>query len=798
MALWMTVEQECFGLAALLLVFSCAFWCGDFHVRGRGKDKGRQLAFFVAWTGLILGTGRMEYEEWRIEKEQSVLETIAGQEVWVTGQVVEIQKAEYGTRLQIRDCEVFLDFEGADDVPNVDGVPHVDDIRNEEIRRLYLYTDFEADVTSARLGLQIAASGTCELPERDRNPGGFDYRLYCFSKGVCGIFYADTIAPAVEGSIIPEVENRAETLYWRIREGIRQIGLRLERQLEQITEEEDRGILKAILLGQKTDLGDDVYELYRRNGISHVLAISGLHVSVIGMGLWKCLRKLGFGYSGAGGLAFGIVFAYGMMTGFGPSVVRAVFMMGVSFLAGMFGRTYDLPSAMCVPALGLLLRRPYLLTQASFQLSFLAVGAMYVPGTYLVKRWGLNGIAQKVWISASLQVMTLPVVLVHSFEVPLFGIILNLIVVPLMSYVLVSGILGLTGSFLGDGFGIFMLGGAHCILWLYENLCLGIQQIPGSNVILGSPEWIKIILYYGLVLLGTWLAGAKGKHWLILWGVGSVLLVPWPKQGLSVTFLDVGQGDGIYLEAEGKSMLVDCGSSQEESVGENVLIPFLKSRGIRHLDAVVISHSDLDHVSGIRDLLEDTECGISIGNMILPMAARTDEVSQELVTQAWERGVEVGYCGAGDSLTGILGQDIDMRCLHPDKDVLGEDRNENSLVLLVSYQNFSMMLTGDIGQDVERELMERYALSPVTVLKAAHHGSAQSSSREFLEKVRPAYVVFSYGEGNSYGHPAPQAVENCREIGAEVYETARSGALRFWTDGKYLHIDGWLDRQGGI
>ena len=126
------------------------------------------------------------------------------------------------------------------------------------------------------------------------------------------------------------------------------------------------------------------------------------------------------------------------------------------------------------------------------------------------------------------------------------------------------------------------------------------------------------------------------------------------------------------------------------------------------------------------------------------------------------------------------------------------DRNAESIVLHISYGMFSMLLTGDIGVREELELMEQYELSPVTVLKAAHHGSANSSSKEFLNTVKPAYAIFSYGEGNVYGHPAPGVVDLCEELGAKVWETAKSGAIRMWTDGNYMRIYGWLDRQGGI
>lgn len=790
----MTVEQVCIGLAALLLVLSCTLLRGGFCAGGRGRNGGRLPALFqyliMIWLGMATGAIRMESEEWIVRAEQKVIIETAGHEVWMTGQVTGIQSMDYGVRLQLDDCKLCADSSKEEcSAQNASSV-----------RKMYVYTD-SAD--NLRLGMQMDARGTCEIPEPDRNPGGFDYRRYCLSKGIAGIFQADTFRFEAEFSDPISPLTRWEERYWDLRESIRQMGLALERKLEEIAEPEDLGILKAVLLGQKMDMDEELYELYRKNGISHVLAISGLHVSVIGMGLWKGLRKLGLGYLQAGSIAFTVLFGYGVMVGFGPSVVRAVFMMGVSFFAGILGRTYDLPSAMCVPALGILLWKPYMLTQASFQLSFLAVGAMFVPGNVLSRKWELKGVAENIWVSVSLQTVTLPFVLLHSYEVPLFGILLNFFVVPLMSYVLISGIFGVAGSFVWYGLGMILLGGAHLILELYQGLCQGFQQIPGANLILGTPEVWKILVYYGLVLIGTCQAFRSGKQWLLLWGIGILVLTSRLDTGFSVTVLDVGQGDGIVLEAEGKTMLVDCGSSQNREIGIDVLVPFFMSQGIRRLDTIVVTHGDQDHMSGIRELLKKPDCEIRIGQMIFSTAGKGDSVCEELASLAEKQGIPVRYCEAGDVLTGALGENVEILCLHPTvrREHGGEqteDRNGESVVLYISYAEFSMLLTGDIGIEEERALMEQYELSSVTLLKAAHHGSANSNSREFLETVKPAYVIFSYGEGNSYGHPASGVVDACEELGVQVYETAKSGAIRLWTDGTYLRIEGWLDRADGI
>lgn len=761
MALWMTVGMECFWLAVMLPVFSCA--CLYKNKRQGGKGRGIVPAFLCVFiSGWVLGTVRMEYEEWIVRTEEAVVQEWEGGTVAVTGEILEISETESGFRILLGGCQG----------------------KGKKIRKMYCYTD-TADCV--KIGMKVRVVGNAKTADPDRNPGSFDYRLYCRSKGICGILYGEQM-------------EIADGRYLAFREWARYAGIMIEGQLERIADMKDIGILKAVLLGNKAEIEEDVYEIYRRNGISHVLAISGLHVSVIGMGLWRGLRKTGMGFTASGLLAFGLLFLYGNIAGFGPSVVRAVLMMGISFMAGICGRTYDLPSAMCVPAIGLLMVYPFLLTQPSFQLSFLAVSAIFFPGDYLAKRWGVSGFWKNILVSASIQIVTAPVVLFHSFEIPVYSLLLNLMVVPLMTYVLVSGLAGTLISFIDMPLGAAALGGAHYILRFYEWIGKNMQKLPGAVLVPGKPTMAAVILFYICLIAGVLLAG-KGKKWCLgVCVVGGMILLPVREPGLTVTFLDVGQGDGIFIQAENRTMLVDCGSSQEKEIGEDCLVPFLKSKGITVVDTVVVSHGDQDHISGIRYLLENQDTGIGIGCLIMPEVSGEDQILKELEAIASVRNIPVYYKAAGDQSEKNLGDSVNLRYLHPDKHTDGQpsDRNEDSLVMMVEYGAFRLLLTGDVGIDGENEIMEREDISKVTVLKAGHHGSETSSGEKFISMIKPSYVVFSYGRGNRYGHPAKTVVERCQMEGAEIYETGRSGAVEIWTDGKQIRIRGWLDRPDGI
>lgn len=760
MALLMTAEQGIFLLAAVLSVFSCAY------VRGRG----RLPAFLVlVLLGCVPGFVRMGCERARTGKEMAVMESLEGKALLVEGVVEEISDRETGTRLLLSECTV---KEGRENPEVIHGGP----------KRIYVYADGGQEL---KIGMRVRAAGEGKAPESGRNPGAFDHRLYCKSKGICGLFYGERT----------EILNPR---YDRFREGIRKVRMTMERQLDRISSGTDGGILKSVLLGQRGDLDEEVYALYRKNGISHLLAISGLHVSIIGMGLWRGLRAGGLGYPAAGAVSWGFLLVYGCMTGFGPSVVRAVCMTGISFLAAGLGRTYDLPSAMCIPAAGLLLLRPYLLTQASFQLSFLAVGAVFFPGSFLIRRLSARGLYEGFLMSASIQAVTAPVILFHSFEFPVYGVVLNLLVIPLMTYVVVSGGLGLAVSAVWLTGGRALLGGAHYILKVYETAGELVQRLPGASLVLGRPSWIQMILFYMGILAGILVVLRRGKKWLVLWAASLMFLLPIHSPKLSVTFLDVGQGDGIFLQAHGKTMLVDCGSSGEKELGETCLVPFLKSRGISSLDTAVVSHGDWDHISAVRHVLETPDCGIAIKRLVMPEAGAGQEVYMTLEALAKKQGTAVVYGKGGDDFTGFLGEDVTITCLHPKAGEVYENRNEESLVLEIRYGSFGLLLTGDVEEGGERAMEEAGNLSPVTVLKAAHHGSDTSSGEEFIRAVNPRYVVLSYGKGNRYGHPALDVVERLSGAGARILRTAEMGAIEIRTDGRRMKVSGWLDRSGGI
>ena len=679
--------------------------------------------------------------------------------------------------------------------------------REYALKRLLVYLPPEdMEIGEILPGVKILCTGELERFEPARNEGEFDYRLYYRSRDICCRMSAKK-AEITEHSVW-----LLQAVTYRIREQAKKL-------LEQYCTETDAGLLAAVLLGDKTRMNEEINELYQKNGIAHLLAVSGLHISLIGMGVYRLLRRLGLGFGAAGFWAGGLLFVYGTMTGFGPSVFRACLMLACSFWAAYLGRTYDLLSAMALAAVCLSLENPFVIFTGAFQLSFGAVFAIGWAGTELADRLR----CQKSWekalaVSLAIQLVTGPIVLYHFFEYPLYGIFLNFLVIPLMTYVAGAGmaglLMGMAGvfavSFIPGPTALFLkkmldigavgsMGTCHYIFMVYEMLCRAAERLPGSSLILGQPELWKLAAYY--IVLAAFLA-CSGKRerdrvkenikiWGFLISLLSFLLYR-PVSGLRVDFIDVGQGDGILLETREQVILVDGGSTQIKKLGEQRLEPLLKSRGIRNIDMVFVSHGDQDHISGITWLLEE-DTGIEIGRLFLPFPGKGEEVYEKLESAAEKRGVKTDYICAGDF---VQSGKLSLSCLYPYRDTLSSDRNDHSEVLLAEYGDFSMLLMGDLGAEGEAEIAEQWNKNrQVQILKAGHHGSSTSSSEQFLDTVHPRIAVLSYGKDNSYGHPHPEVIERFDERGIARWATEEQGMITIRTDGEEMEIQGFIQNR---
>lgn len=631
---------------------------------------------------------------------------------------------------------------------------------------------------SLKIGNTIEVSGLITSFSHATNPGQFDEYNYYKANDVC------CRMSGAEIRVIMEHTNYMKQFLFEIKQKVLHV-------YEAILPDKEAGIVSAMLLGEQMLLETEVKQHYQENGISHILAISGLHLSFIGMGIYSLLRKLSSVYFSII-CSVVLVFAYSIMTGFSVSAKRAVIMLCVSLCAKMLGYTYDLLSGVSFAALVSLYSQPMMITQAGFLLSFgaiLGIAVVYPVLSGLISKERLKWIyplIQSFLISGSIQLMTIPVLLYFYFSIPTYGIILNLMILPFMTFVIGAAIMsGIAGGFLLF-ISEFIAGGVFYILKLYEFLCILFERLPYHTLVLGRLGSANLILYY-LILAAVLILyqKLKKKAVFLLFILLIITVMKKNPKGVEIVFLDVGQGDSIFFQNEyGTSFLVDGGSSNVSKVGKYRIKPFLLSKGIAKVDYAFVTHADADHMNGILELMDEN----MISFLVLTNIVEKSAGYLELEALAVKQGIPVIYFETGDSL---IEGDFILYCSYPEPFMTGTDTNGTSMILELTYKDFSMILTGDI--DEKGELAALNKGRNFTILKVAHHGSKFSSKEPFLQQVLPMYSIISCGKYNSYGHPNTETLERLYAVSSKVFITADSGAILIFTDGWELTLKPMTD-----
>lgn len=677
----------------------------------------------------------------------------------VSGEVQECQAEEYSLSVYLK--QVCLTV-GSEQIP---------------IENIKVYLNKEEQI---RIGMFLRVCGKLEEIPGPRNPGEFDSKQYYACRKIYyqmkdGEVCDKSIGYSYFGQLLQEIRQKAETI--------------LDEAAGAYA-----GIFQAMILGERGNLDAETKMQYQMAGIMHILAISGLHISFVGMGFFRLLKKAGAGNGVAGAVSAFLIYAYGIVTGGSVSAMRAVGMFLVLVGAGIAGRSYDLLSAMALSAIVLLLDAPAYLYNVSFLLSFgavIGIGALTpeICSLLNLKKRTAKSLAGSVivWL------ITLPIALHAYGEVSLAGVILNLLVLPTSGIVLASGIFALP-------VGIFVIEIAKrvvfpgkCVLFLYEKLCEVVGWIPHSTWIAGSPQLWQCAVYY--VMLGVAFTGVKwGKKAasvaLVIFAV--VFLGYHSRNGLAITCLDIGQGDCCVLKMPGgENFLIDGGSSNKKNTAVYQILPYLKNQGIAILDGIFVSHTDQDHISGIEELLElcaQKLTTVRVKNLILPDWDTTGGEYEKLKMLAEQTGIRVQTVREGNLLKT---KEAQIEILAPENGADGSDTNEDGMVMKVHFGKFRGLFTGDIGAETEKKLLD--SMEDVDFLKVAHHGSKYSTCQGFLDVVSPEIAVISCSAKNTYGHPSADTIKKLEDCGAQVEYTMKNGAITVRTDGEGIWLDRFID-----
>ena len=742
-------------------------------------------AFVVIFFTLIMGFMLMSNE---ITTRNHIYD-LKENTVIVQGKIYKIENTAFGTNIYLKVVEV----ENGE--------------KSVSVKRIFVNTE---KIPNVKIGNIIKVMGKLRQFEEAANKGNFDSRKYYLSLGFYGKIEAGTI----------EVINSD---YSGIRQGLYELRMEIIERLEKLCSDNKgifsiinnkNGIIGAIILGDKTDLDSDIKELYSVSGIAHILAISGLHISFIGMAIYRLLRRR-FRFLFSAAVSIPVVLSFGIMSGFGISTMRAIIMFILKIIGEVLGRKYDAITAISLAGLVLLVQNPFVVCNSGFQMSFGAIIAIVLILPIVEEILNTdNKIIKVLSANFTISLVMNPILAWNYYELPTFSFLLNIVVVPLMSVVIVSSIVGIFCSCIMFGFGKAVIFPGCGILELYTFLCNIINKSSVASIVVGQPKVTIIIVYYAILLvvlfglknIRTKYTRAEKERNIIKKETGLVLekkakkerrikgqnvklrlacivgflllncLIYYiPNPGFYITFINVGQGDGILIHGDnGTKVMADGGSTSEKQVAKNCIVPYLKAEGIGTIDYSIITHTDKDHISGILEILENNNSNrIRIKNLVMPDINMKDDTYNELIEKAKLKKINVLYIKKGDTLS--LGK-TKIKCIYPETTTTASDKNDYCTVLSVKNKTSKILLTGDISKEIEEKIKDDIEEN-YTVLKVAHHGSNYSSSEKFLKKVNPKYSIISVGKNNSYGHPGNETMERLRKQGGVIYRTDEKGGI---------------------
>lgn len=559
-------------------------------------------------------------------------------------------------------------------------------------------------------------------------------------------------------------------------------------------------LVAALVFARREGLDRDVRESFTVTGIAHLLAISGFHVGVVAGLTLALLRASGFSRRRSALGSAALAWAYVGFIGFPDAACRAALIFGLVALSRVRGRPPTRWGALAAAALALLLVDPGKLASAGFQLSFAGAAGLVAwarPLERAIARAGRGRIPRSLASACAAGVAatlaTLPIVAWHFERVSAIGIPMTLVASPLVSLALPGALVSIALDLVSPGLASFLAGGVDLLLALLVASTTLAAGWPGVSV------WTaRATIVAGMVgvVVASWVArrpriGGAARRRLVVAYV-AVGILGWPvavglegRGTLELFVIDVGQGDAIGVRTpRGRWILVDAGPPSEVAAAGHPVVRALRARGVRRLEAMVLTHPDADHFGGAAAVLE----ALPVGRVVDPLVPAPKRTYAELLEAARARRVrwEAARAGQRWELDGVV-----VRVLHPPApSPSGGDgtrggsvsrsppleANEASVVLAVSWRGFEALLTGDAYVEVERAVMDR--VGDIDVLKVGHHGSDTSTDGDFVRTVRPELALISVGRGNRYGHPSPRVVERLSAAGARVLRTDLAGSIR--------------------
>lgn len=646
-------------------------------------------------------------------------------------------------------------------------------------------------INNIKYGDKIILKGIFEQPTAQRNYKGFNYKEYLKSIEIYGIVYSNiNQIKLIKENNINIISSIANTITNKAKDNI----------VKRFPEESAQ-LIMGILLGAKDNIEESTIEQFRNSSLSHILAVSGLHISYIILGITYLLKISRISSRIAKIFSIFFLIFFTIIVGYSPSIARACIMGCVSIASGIFFRKSDSITNISLATLIILILNPFSIINIGFLLSFIGtVGiivlnnniTIFMDKIYVIKNNFVNNILSVIKpiisITISVQLIIFPIIVIYFGTISYTFIISNILTSHIIGLIIILGFIFIILSFISLNLSNIIICLLNILLSYLKNITGIISSFSISKLTVIRPNIFIICIYYLTLFLLNYIYTLYNKKSLrttekkiikflknnyikiiiitiILMLITNIFSVY--KRHLSIYFIDIGQGDScLIVTPKNKKILIDGGGNKNEkefNVGDQVLIPYLLARGIKTIDYVMVSHFDIDHCQGLFSVIKQ----LTVKNVIIGKQFETSENYEKFKKIVREKKIKVHVVEAGQRIK--IEKDLYFDVLWPSSNnAISENGiNNNSLVCKLVYQNFSMLFTGDIEEIAEKDILEKYKNMNVlqsTILKVAHHGSKSSSIQEFLDAVKPKIVLIGVGEKNTFGHPNNGVLERIERM----------------------------------
>ena len=645
-------------------------------------------------------------------------------------------------------------------------------------------------------GNKIRLEGTYIKPSKSRNYRGFDYSNYLKTENIYGTIEQN-------GKIELIKEKNINYLFINLYK----VKNKIIKNINNKFPEETRGLFLGILLGDKSSIEEDVRQNFADSSLSHILAVSGTHISYVVICISVLFKKLKLNKNIRKVLTSLVLFMYLYLVDFSVSATRAVIMSTIVIMQMLFYRKQDTITTIAFSSIIILINNPYSILNIGFLLSYggtigiiLFVNRISIESKEDFFQRFKSYLKDICIVTISAQTIIMPIIIYYFNTISFTFIISNIIASLIIGPIIMIGLVIIAISFFKIPIISLIIRFYNILIVILVRTADIISKIPMSKIYLKTPTTLEIIFYYSVVFLIALLIYIKKSNrkfikktiqidiynlknffinnrnkvliFISIVSLISITSIKIPKE-LKINFIDVGQGDSCLITTpQNKKVIVDSGGSESYDVGKNVLLPYLLDKRITKIDYIMISHFDTDHCKGFEYVLEN----IKVKNVIISKQSETSENFKQIMKIIRKKRINLIIVQKETKIKIDNFTTVDI--LSPQSENIADNMNDNSIVAKFEAYNFSILFTGDASEKIEKELIKEKINLKSDILKVSHHGSKTGTSEEFLKSVKPKIALIGVGENNKFGHPTKDVIKRLTENKIKIYRTDTDGEIR--------------------